>query len=268
MKTREVNSIFEFLELINNLTPYRDFWFRGAAKLEYGLLPGLLWRKDQKFESNYIHKFLVGYQAYLDKPITNPWEQYALMQHHGLPTRLLDWSSSPLSALYFALHQDPLWKGDRVVWMLDPRSFNKHFHGFESLLCPAVMASTEIMENDSAVEGKSWNLNKYLPKILDSLDHYDIPEHAIAIESPFSNKRLAAQHGRFTLHGTNSDSLHAQLENSDDIVLNAFILRTENNLEKFKEQLYGLKVTQETIFQDLDSLVREIVRSETKNYKE
>lgn len=115
MNTKEVNSIFEFLEFINSITPYRDLWFRGVSKFEYGLLPGLMWRNDLEYESNYIHKFLVGYQAYLDKPVTNPWEQYALMQHHGLPTRLLDWSSSPLSALYFALHKDPDWDGDRVV---------------------------------------------------------------------------------------------------------------------------------------------------------
>lgn len=79
MNTREVNSIFEFLEAANYVTPYCDLWFRGASKFEYGLLPGLVWRNDLEFESNYINKFLVGYQAYLDKPVSNPWEQYALM---------------------------------------------------------------------------------------------------------------------------------------------------------------------------------------------
>ena len=266
MNTREVGSIYEILELMNYVTPHRDLWFRGSAKLDYGLLPGIVWRKDTEFESNYIHKFLVGYQAYIEKPITEPWEQYALMQHHGLPTRLLDWSSSPLTALYFALHQDPDWDGDRVVWMLDPRGFNDHFHGFESILCPAVMASTEIKNKDASEGEESWNLNSYLPKILDKYDHYNLPDPAIAIDSPFSNKRLAAQHGRFTLHGANCDSLDKQLEAcSNERILSAFILKTAGKLPEFKEQLYSLRVTEETIYQDLDSMVNEIIRIETKD---
>lgn len=266
MNTKEVYSAFEFLELINTVTPYCDLWFRGASKIEYGLLPGLVWRDDLKYESNYISKFLIGYQAYVEKPATNPWEQYALMQHHGLPTRLLDWSSSPLSALYFALHQEPDWQGDRVVWMLDPRAFNEHFHGFDSLFCPAIMASTAVMENNSHTKGEYWNLNCYLPELLDKDDHYDLPQHAIAIESPFSNRRLAAQHGRFTLHGANKDSLHIQLSDcKNSRVLSAFVLKTASKLDEFKDQLYGLRVNEESIYQDLDSMVREIIRQETRH---
>jgi len=265
MYTREVDSVFDVLKLLNLITPYGDFWFRGAPKLEYGLIPRLVWLEDTGFESNYIHKFLVGYQAYIDKPVSNPWEQYALMQHHGLPTRLLDWSSSPLSALYFALHQDPEWNGDRILWVLDPRACNNYLHDFDSILCPAVMASTKIKDKDTHEAGSTWNLNSYLPKILDKFDCHNLPDNAIAIDSPFSNKRLAAQHGRFTLHGKNCDSLHTQLENCpNDKVLSAFILKTKDKLPEFKEQLYGLRVTEETIYQDLDSMVREIIRVETK----
>ncbi|HDZ09314.1 FRG domain-containing protein [Pseudohongiella sp.] len=266
MNTREVQSIFELLELINKVTPYCDLWFRGSSRLDFGLVPGLIWRNDLNFESNYISKFLVGYQSYLGKALENPWEQYALMQHHGLPTRLLDWSSSPLSALYFALHQDSRWQGDRVVWVLNPASFNEYFHGFDSIVCPAAMASTAIMKGDSAVEGEFWDLNSYLPKLLDKDDHYELPVSPIAMESPFSNRRLASQHGRFTLHGSNSDSLDIQLRECDNKrVLAAFVLKTEGKLKEFKDQLYGLKINGETIYQDLDSMVKEIVRQETRH---
>lgn len=262
MKTLEVNSIFEFLDKLQLLTPFADLWFRGSSKLEYGLLPGLVWRGETNYETSYVHHFLVRYQAYIEKPLTNPWEKYALMQHHGLPTRLLDWSSSPLSALYFALHQEPEWNGDRVVWMLEPRLFNNYFQGHNAIFCPAILESSEIQNDD----GLTWKLDSYLPTILDKYDHYSIPPNAIAIDSPFSNKRLTAQHGHFTLHGTNNDSLDIQLQDcEDEKILSAFILKTKDKLPEFKEQIYSLGINEETIYQDLDSMVKNIIRVQMKN---
>lgn len=79
--------------------------------------------------------------------------------------------------------------------MLDPRACNNYLHGFDSILCPAVTASTEIKDKDASEGGSTWNLNSFLPTILDKFDCYNLPDNAIAIDSSFSNKRLAAQHG-------------------------------------------------------------------------
>jgi hypothetical protein len=61
------------------------------------------------------------------------WGWYSLMRHYAAPTRLLDWSDGVLTALYFAVREDP--KDDQTgalnrkppdacVWMLDPYRLN------------------------------------------------------------------------------------------------------------------------------------------------
>jgi hypothetical protein len=112
-------------------------WFRGVRNAAYDLHPGVAWLNVAD-ENSIIEEFLISYFPLHGVRVSDPWEIYGLMQHYGMPTRLLDWTKSPLMGLYFALEPDPAKPAgracDRAVWLIDPYDLNKAIHGTPEIL--------------------------------------------------------------------------------------------------------------------------------------
>src|SRR5688572_17743847 len=69
---------------------YANIWFRGSDDASLELLPGAYWREECD-EFNIAATFKAMSPMLLDQQPQNDWEWYYLMQHYGIPTRLLDW---------------------------------------------------------------------------------------------------------------------------------------------------------------------------------
>ena len=104
--------------------PRSTLVFRGLARSSYTNTSSLA-----RLEGDYavVERHLMrNFRKYAHQQAPGPteWDWMALGQHHGLPTRLLDWTFSPLVALHFATASWP--EDDAVLWAVDVVAAHRH----------------------------------------------------------------------------------------------------------------------------------------------
>jgi hypothetical protein len=231
---------------VKNGTP--SIWFRGHANARWPLVPGL-YRAPFKAsdEDVYRHEFQLRACPFLAEATyqpTNMWEWYFLMQHHGLPTRLLDWTESSLVAMFFALVRGPE-EADGAVWLMDPFRLNTEVAQIGDLL--------------STVEHTA--IRPYLWKTWANAE--SLPPAPAAFEPAYNSRRIAVQRGRFTTHGSGSQGIESYEALHDRL---AKIVIPAESKDMIRRQLSMAGVTEGVIFPGLVGLSREIVEEWSHEY--
>ena len=111
-------------------------WYRGLNNRTYKLLPSLF-RNPQgrardknassdprQREKNLFARFKTRAGEQLPSGLQSSWEILSVMQHYGVPTRIMDWTESLFAALYFALeYKDE--SPSPCIWLLNPFGLNQ-----------------------------------------------------------------------------------------------------------------------------------------------
>lgn len=158
----EIESFDEYLntihsELGQNGEGKRRLYFRGQSKRTtdgYPLTPSVarykhldslsLTEREQK-ECEVLETFSNHLLTYVQHRPQTAWEELAIAQHHGLPTRFMDWSTNPLVALYFAVRNTGGRSADSAVYVLisNPKRYADLKRGQAVQVKPVGDAATE-----------------------------------------------------------------------------------------------------------------------------
>lgn len=183
---KPLNTLADLISAMREYGPGQAmWWFRGQSKASWALVPSIGRNPDHgAAEITTIKIFKQRARPYLmDRPDTE-WEWIFLMQHHRAPTRLLDWTESPLVGLYFALagteHDDE----DAALWFLDPVALNKE-SGHNRAFARDILA----FDIDAQLE-------EYLP---DKVNARVSRLNPVAAIGPRNSARMVAQSGTFTI---------------------------------------------------------------------
>lgn len=257
-----VRSLEAYISLVEGLCRNRTrrLWYRGCGTVSHKLKPSLYRCKQSRtvkdfmvLEKDLIARFQQRSIPYHSRALTDSWECLFLMQHYGVPTRLLDWSESPLMALFFAVtlarHKldsrgRPVFYSDASIWVLDPVKWNKRAVGLRSfagsVLTPADPNSTAYKPVGDT------NIMKPFP---------------IALYGAHNSQRIVAQRGVFVCFGKDTHPMEVIYSRNrfPRHCLMKLVVR-KSRLPHMYDALRRHGITDSVAFPDLDGLAREIKR--------
>jgi hypothetical protein len=251
-----IDSIYDIIEIGKVLS---NSWFRGHPEMYNNLTPGVF---REKYASQYFFKPQFELRIYEEFKriapslshfnITNysDLEWLFVMQHYGMPTRLLDWTESVLIAAYFAVEKNL--ESDAELWALYPDELN-HKYGFHGM--PILERNKELQFLASEYKHND------PPKLKSELGLEKLPNTPMALRPPIKFERMILQQSTFTIHPKPEEHNSITDILKDKKLLIRYII-PKNLKQMLKDDLKSIGIDRRTLFGDLHSLTESILYAE------
>jgi FRG domain len=226
-----------------------DFVYRGVADQSWGLETSLK-RLGGEFV-NVERPLLRSFRKYAEPgsiPAETLWVRLSVAQHHGLPTRVLDWTVSPKVAVHFATAEEDHYDKDGAIWCIDVVKAR-------SLLPKALR---DVLENEYA-----FLFSVEMLDIIESLSEFDslateYGSFVLFFEPPSLDARIVNQGAIMSVMPGATLVLSEFLEGHPEICMR-IIIPKELKWE-IRDKLDQDNVTEPMLFPGLDGLSRWLKR--------
>jgi FRG domain len=241
MSPLKISSVADLIKYIVDATRLDNEipWFRGHREADWDVVPQIWRQYDDQHERNFTNRFRS--RAAIRRPSAPAHDDYAswlsLMQHYGLPTRLLDWTRSPLIAAYFAVaeyRKKGFTSKDAVIWVLKPHTLNQ----------------IEINDDLTYPINSETSIEMLEPAFKDRMESKKV----LAVMAVEHDIRMFVQQGAFTIH---SDRMPLNERQGHSRYLTPLLIEA-TNVRRMADELYVCGLRRGDIFPDLTNLADEL----------
>jgi hypothetical protein len=227
------------------------FAFRGLARVDHTLTSSLARLAGGRADLRRLELALLrNFRKYAHAEATGTdsvWDWLALGQHRGLPTRLLDWTYSPLVALHFATETPDTFHEDAVVWCVNFVEANKRLPSRLKRILEQEGSDTFTVE----MLGGFRTLREF-----DALARRD--PFVVFLEPPAVDRRILNQLALFSLMSSPAASLADWLEERPELLRR---VRIPARLKwEIRDKLDQANINERVLFPGLDGLSRWLAR--------
>ncbi len=223
------------------------FIYRGLSDLAYELKTSLI-RMGGPYSRLEFH-LLRNFKKYAFNPQVSrntDWDWLALAQHHGLPTRLLDWTYSPFAALHFATANIENYNIDGVIWALK----------YESLTHYLPQRLRHTLESVGSNSFTTQMLNSVYQNVQELTSEEE--EFVVAFEPPSLDARIVNQYAIFTFMSSPTAMLNDWLQDKPEMY---YRIRIPAEMKwDIRDKLDQLNINERVLFPGYEGLSKWLKR--------
>lgn len=289
-ESKEIKSVKDLIDVANELGS--DWWFRGLRSSDYKLQTSLGRHLEKngyrnfdtnakKVEKAILEDFQANASSYIFSSTkdsylkevsgknSDVWFWLFTMQHYEIPTRLLDWTISPIIGLWFAVND---WKGfnadntdtDAVLYALNPTKY----------------ITTALKIHQTERPPFLYTDDAHLRPIIQQFNPFEsvLMAHTISslpVIGLFNNDRIKAQKGRFTISKDPTACLKDELKKNISFsnnaaaqeILRSYTIKAEN-VKKIRKEIAQLGISYADIIPDLSGVAKSFVHDIHHNKKD